>query len=56
MSPVAWLMRRLPVVVSRFLPESPVPLQQVASSVVDAAMAADSRGLLVVKNQDLLAV
>ena len=56
MSPVAWLMRRLPVVVSRLLPESPVPLQQVASSVVDAAMAADSRGLLVVKNQDLLAV
>jgi hypothetical protein len=56
MSPVAWLMRRLPVVVSRLLPESPVPLQQVASSVVDAAMAADSRGLLVVENQDLLAV
>jgi len=56
MSPVAWLMRRLPVVVSRFLPESPVPLQQVASSVVDAAMAAERRGLMVVENQDLLAI
>jgi nucleoside-diphosphate-sugar epimerase len=56
MSPVAWVMRCLPVVVSQFLPESPVRVQQVASSVVDAAMAVDSRGLLVVENQDLLAV
>jgi hypothetical protein len=43
-------------VVSQFLPESPVRVQQVASSVVDAAMAVDSRGLLVVENRDLLAV
>jgi len=55
MSPVAWLMRRLPVVVSKFLPESPVTLHQVALSVVDAAMAADSQGLTVIENQDLLA-
>jgi len=38
------------------LPESPVTLQQVALSVVDAAMAADSQGLTVIENQDLLAI
>ena len=55
MSPVAWVMRCLPVVVSQFLPESPVPVEQVAASVVDAAMAAERRGLMVVENQDMLA-
>jgi hypothetical protein len=56
MSPVAWVMRCLPMVVSQFLPESPVCVQQVATSVVDAAMAAERRGLMVVENQDLLAI
>jgi hypothetical protein len=56
MSPVAWVMRCLPVVVSQFLPESPVRVQQVATSVVDAAMSAERCGLMVVENQDLLAV
>jgi uncharacterized protein YbjT (DUF2867 family) len=56
MSPVAWLLRRLPVVVSKFLPESPVTLRQVALSVVDAAIATDSQGLTVIENQDLLAI
>lgn len=54
MSPVAWMMRCLPVVVSQFLPESPVPVQQVAAAAVDAVMAAERRGLMVVENQDLL--
>ncbi len=53
MSPVAWVMRSLPTVVSQFLPESPVPVQQVAACAVEAAMAADRRGLTVVENQDL---
>ena len=56
MSPVAWVMRCLPMAVSQFLPESPVRVQQVATSVVDAAMAAERRGLMVVENQDLLAM
>ena len=56
MSPVAWVMRCLPVAVSQFLPESPVRLQQVATAVVDAAMAVERCGLTVVENQDLVAV
>lgn len=54
MSPVAWLMRSLPPAVTKLLPESPVPLQQVAVSVVNAATSLESRGLVVVENQDLL--
>jgi len=55
MSPVAWLMRSLPAVVSSVLPESPVPLDRVALAVVNAALATESCGLVAVENQDLLA-
>ena len=55
MSPVAWMMRCLPELVSQFLPESPVAVQEVAAFAVDAAMATERRGLMVVENQDMLA-
>lgn len=55
MAPIAALLRRLPDVISRRLPESPVALEQVAHAVVSAALAPASHGLVVVENRELLA-
>jgi nucleoside-diphosphate-sugar epimerase len=54
MAPVAWLLRRLPAGMARFLPESPVSLQQVASATVNAAFEQENRGLVTLENRDLV--
>jgi nucleoside-diphosphate-sugar epimerase len=54
MGPVAWIMGLLPHSILRMLPESPVSLHRVASSVVEFALAPPAPGLTVVENQQLL--
>jgi nucleoside-diphosphate-sugar epimerase len=54
MGPVAWIMGLLPQFIVRVLPESPVSLHRVASSVVEFALSHPAPGLTVVENQQLL--
>jgi hypothetical protein len=54
MGPVAWIMGLLPQFIVRVLPESPVSLHCVASSVVEFALSHPAPGLTVVENKQLL--